>query len=1175
MIHNQFQLATDFSRLKHQREVKIATALMMNRDMIKQPFDVHDVVLTVFAVFFHRYTGASLLQIGVDGTERVRAEFDLALSDTFETLLTNVTTFPADNLPVSVVLGRETVGIRNWMEADGEIELGLVVEVQEHSMQLSFLYDAGLFAEDTILRMSANLRTLLLAVGDSFHLQLRDLPVLSEGELHLLRSMQSAEPVAYPDELTVQELFAKHPGDRIALRFAESTLTYAQLDARSNQLAHLLRAKGYGKGKRVALLLDRSFEMVIGILGVLKAGAAYVPIDPDAPQVRIDYLLQDCQTELVVTRRHLQHRLNQFPGNVLTFEEQQKELEALPDTALPLQNTADDLAYVIYTSGSTGNPKGAMLTHRGVSNLAMAQADVFGIHEQSRILQTASFSFDASILEIFFALLRGGCLVLVESGVLRDPIALTELLAREKITFALLSPAMIAQLPLHAGPDLEALAAGGDVCPAAVARAWAQRVDFLNAYGPTEATVCATAWSSKRSDTIPDNLPIGRPLPNCSIYILDAAMCEVPVGVFGEIYIASPGLAQGYLNRAALTTERFLNNPFAAGMLYKTGDLGRFLPDGNIEFGGRIDKQVKIRGFRIELGEIENVLRKHPAVQECVVVAVNGANGLKRIVGYIVAKEKFSLAEIREFLSERLPDYMVPAFLLPIAKIPMTLNGKVDERALPAPEEAYATDPATFSPPVTDIQKKIAGVWEAMLGVKQVGIDDDFFALGGDSMTIFPILLQLKPDFPELKIQDFYTCRTVAALEAHLRRQEQAASLTFSVAEEDRFVQPTKPMQKGFQMPRAVLLTGATGFLGSHVLYDLIETTSARIYCLVRAKAQTDADVRLFDTLHFYFGEQFLERVKDRVAVLQGDLAADDLGLSADDRQLIEQEVDAILHCGADVRHYGDEAEFLRINVRGTEQLLHFAKRRHGVRFHLVSTLSTATWAPPGVAEYIIDEGSSRPSEQTADNVYVKSKCYAEELVRQAIAEGCDASIYRVGNLIGHSVSGKFQRNVETNAFYRSLKAVLLLEAAVADQHFIDLTPIDFCSRALVYLACRRESSGQTLHVCNPEGVRGEAFVKLLQACGYPIRVMESEVLQNWVYQLAPDSELQEGRALMLAHLLEAEGEGPVLRYDCSRTMRLLAEAGISCPQPDRQLVQNMIEYVRKIGYVPEPKQPV
>ncbi|ASS75834.1 hypothetical protein CIG75_13125 [Tumebacillus algifaecis] len=1182
----RFELTTDYSRLQNQRELKITQPLVLEEELFEQlrvaahslQTNMQRVVWAGFSVLLHRYTGAEQILIGVhdSNSDWVPTRIDLSVHTTFTELLANMQKVTSDHESLSVIMGREINTINTWMENNTALELGLAVEEHSNSLRLSFVYDAGLFAEDTINRMAENFRTLLAAVVVSLDQKHQVLPVLGERDQKLLSSFQTSESVPYPQDQTIQELFAKQVelrGDRTAVQFANQKLTYTELHARSNQLAHALRSSGYGRGMLVALLLDRSFEMLVGILGVLKAGAAYVPIDPDAPQSRIDYLLEDSRAAVVLTRSHLLDRLQGFSGEVVSFEQERNAWESFPITSLPLANSADDLAYVIYTSGSTGNPKGALLTHRGVSNLAMAQADVFDIHEESRILQTASFSFDASIMEIFFAVLRGGSLILTESHVLRDPIALKELFAREKITYALLSPVLIAQLPLDAGPDLETLASGGDVCQVAVAQAWAQRVHFINAYGPTEATVCATAWSSLRSDVIPNSLPIGRPLPNCKIYILDAAMRQVPVGSSGEIYISSPGLAKGYLNRPNLTAERFVDNPFEEGTLYKTGDIGRFLIDGNIEFGGRIDKQVKIRGFRIELGEIETVLQQHSAVGECVVIALKSSDGQKRIAGYMVLNRTVQMTEIRDFLMKQLPDYMVPAHLISISAIPLTLNGKVDERALPAPEETDLFDLDSYSPPETEIQKKIASVWQEMLGVKRVGIHDDFFALGGHSLSIFPILLRLKPDYPSLTIQDFYTYRTVVGLERLICQKEEQAAEQGALSDAKGGVHISETIQKGIESPRGVLLTGVTGYLGSHVLFDLIETTSTHVYCLVRAHDQRAATARLIDTMRFYFGEQGVELLADRVSVIVGDLSADGLGLSAQDVGTVQQEVDAILHCGADVRHYGDEDQFIKVNVRGTEQLLAFAKRREGVRFHLVSTLSVATWAPEGVSEWVVDENSNRPSAQTADNVYVKSKRLAEELVQQAMEEGIPATIYRVGNLVGHSVTGKFQRNVETNAFYRFMKAMLLLGATIADRQYIDLTPVDSCSRALVHLAFRRETKWRTLHLCNPIGIRGNAFTKILQEIGYEIRVLGAEEFQRWVFEAGNFSEQEEGRVLMLAHLLESDGDGPVLRFDTSQAMALLAEEGISYPEPDRQLIERMIAYVIEIGYLPAPER--
>lgn len=652
----------------------------------------------------------------------------------------------AKMVPMAVWFGRELQLASQRPKAES-LELGLTFEQTTSEIVLHWTFDRSLFEEATIQRMQKNFLVMLeRALADS-EVSLKRLPLVSSQEKDLLDSFR-ATAAPYPNK-TIQELFeeqvVRNP-KRTAVRFAGQELTYEQLEAKANSFAHALRGWGLGRENRVALLLDHPELKVVSILGTLKAGCAYVPIDPDFPQSRIDYLLEDCQPSLVVTQNHLLDRLANWEGEVFDLNREASLLNLLPTTRLQAVNTADDLAYVIYTSGSTGKPKGTMLNHRGVINLAKTQADVFCIHENSVVLQFASFSFDASVLEIFLALLNGGTLVMAKREVLRDPTALTQLLEDENITFMLISPSMLSQLPLEAGPNLECIASGGEVCPSSLATKWMQRVRLVNAYGPTETTVTATAWSSMGLSEAPDPLPIGKPLPNCEIYILDAEMQEVPIGVQGEIYIGGDGVARGYLNRPELTEERFVAHPSGQPRrLYKTGDVGRYLPDGNIEFLGRTDDQIKIRGYRVELQEIESVLLSHGGLREAVVLVIE-ENGSKQLAAYAVPRSSVSKADVWAYLRRILPDYMLPGYLVFVPEFPRGATGKVDRKALPRLQEV-SLGSAEFIAPRTETEQILAEIWQEVLQIKAVGVKDHFFEVGGHSLNAVKVMHKINSRF--------------------------------------------------------------------------------------------------------------------------------------------------------------------------------------------------------------------------------------------------------------------------------------------------------------------------------------------------------------------------------------------------------------------------------------------
>ncbi|HZM74979.1 MAG TPA: amino acid adenylation domain-containing protein, partial [Candidatus Limnocylindrales bacterium] len=552
----------------------------------------------------------------------------------------------------------------------------------------------------------------------------------------------------------------RHP-DRPALVFDGGRVSFAGLDRRANQLARALIARGAGPERVVALVLPRSVEIVVAQLAVAKAGAAFLPVDPDYPADRIAFMLSDCRPVLVLTGPELM---------VLEAEAEGLPTGRLSDVDFDLEHPA----YVIYTSGSTGRPKGVMVAHRGLASFSAAEIDHYAVGEDDRVLQFSSPSFDASILELCMSLPAGAALVVPPPGPLLGE-HLAHVLAGQRVTHALIPPAALATVPHEGLPRFRGVIVGGEACTAELVRRWAPDRRLINSYGPTECTVVST-WSQPLAAD-EGTPPIGRPIANTRVFVLDAGLRPVAVGAVGELYVAGIGVARGYLNRAGLTAQRFVANPFGAqfgapgARMYRTGDLVRWRGDGQLEFVGRADHQVKIRGFRIEPGEIEAVLTGHPGIAEAVVVAREDQPGVKRLVAYLVpVSHAPETAELRELLKATLPDYMVPAAFVILDVLPLSPNGKLDRQALPEPE--FAADQTDYVAPRNQAENTLAAIWAEVLGAAQVGVDDDFFTLGGDSILTFQVLSRVRDAFGvELPMRALFEAPTVAALAATLPRQ--------------------------------------------------------------------------------------------------------------------------------------------------------------------------------------------------------------------------------------------------------------------------------------------------------------------------------------------------------------------------------------------------------------------
>ncbi|MFN6478156.1 non-ribosomal peptide synthetase [Nostoc sp. DedQUE07] len=677
-------------------------------------------------------------------------------------------------------------------------------------------YNTDLFDERTIKRMTGHFVTLLESIVANPQQQISQLPLLTGVEQHQLLVEWNSTQADYAQDKCIHQLFeeqVQRTPDAVAVVFGSEQLTYKQLNCRANQLAHYLRSLGVKPDVLVGICVERSLEMLIGLLGILKAGGAYLPLDPDYPTERLRFMLEDAQVSVLLTQQQVIDRLPEHQANLVCLDEVWEKIEQNNQDNPTSGVKAFHLANVIYTSGSTGKPKGVMVEHKGLCNLTQAQIQTFSVDCHSRILQFASFSFDASIWEVVMALGSGATLYLGTKDSLLPGKPLIEQLRNHGITHITLPPSALAVMPSEELPTLQTIIVAGEACPAELIKQWSVGRNFFNAYGPTEASVCATickatpkAMTSGRSETNAkctnedEKISIGKAIANTQIHILDEYLQPVPVGVPGELHIGGVGLARGYLNRPELTQEKFITNPFGTGRLYKTGDLARYLPDGNIEYIGRIDNQVKIRGFRIEIGEIEAALSQHSDVQICCIIAreetpdntctersrsVSQRGRSKRLVAYVVpqkditcterlvpseaevSRSTLTTSELRQFLSNKLPGYMIPNVFVMLESLPLTPNGKVDRRALPAPD--LQQELSDYVMPNTEVESIIAGIWEKALAVEKVGIYNNFFELGGHSLLLVKINHELQEELGlELSIVDMFNYPTIHSLSQYL-----------------------------------------------------------------------------------------------------------------------------------------------------------------------------------------------------------------------------------------------------------------------------------------------------------------------------------------------------------------------------------------------------------------------
>jgi len=652
------------------------------------------------------------------------------------------------------------------------------------------LYDCARFEKNTIVRLLDHLRTLLGSMAADPDQRLGEISLLNEAERHQLLSQWNNTDADYPQRELVHELFeaqARSSPDLVAVEFQDRQLSFAELNARANQLARYLIENGVGPEVKVGICMERSLEMVVGILGTIKAGGAYMPLDPAFPRDRLAFILRDTSAPVVLTQSHLLGSLPDHSAHCICLDSDWESVEKYSGSDLHVAVEDENLAYVIYTSGSTGVPKGVMSTHAGLRNRLLWMQETYNLTRYDRVLQKTPYSFDVSVWEFLWPLMTGARLVVAEPGGHQDAAYLLNLISEREITTLHFVPSMLRAIleqdGLESLTSLRQVICSGEALPFEMQEKFFGRldVDLHNLYGPTEASIDVTYYNC-REGSKQGVVPIGKPIANTQIHILSKHLQPAPLIVPGELRIGGIGLARGYVNRPDLTAEKFMPDPLSkepGARLYKTGDLARWLEDGNIEYLGRMDFQVKIRGFRIELGEIEAVLNRHRGIKEAVVVAREDSLGDKRLIAYVVADRQGELPEddLRGFLQEKLPAYMVPSLFVTLDALPVTTSGKVDRKALPPPER---TEKSTgYVAPRTPCEEELAKMWGELLGVERVGIREKFFDLGGNSITAVRLLAQVQKRFgQELPLNSLMRASTIEAMAGLIR--DEVGSLDWS-----------------------------------------------------------------------------------------------------------------------------------------------------------------------------------------------------------------------------------------------------------------------------------------------------------------------------------------------------------------------------------------------------------
>ncbi|GAT17586.1 linear gramicidin synthetase subunit D, partial [Mycolicibacterium thermoresistibile] len=1053
-----------------------------------------------------------------------------------------------------------------------------VMALPGHELGLRIEYDTEVFDTAAIDALADRFRRVLESmVGDPAR-RLSAIEVLDAAEREQLDAWSNRAVLADSPALeSIPEVFARQvardPG-AVAVTFEGRSMTYGELDDAATELANLLAVYGAGPGESVALLMPRSADAIVAILAVLKTGAAYLPIDPAVPAARLEFMLSDAEPIVALTTVELGTRFNGTGVPIIEVDDPAPPM--YPSSTL-LPPAPDDIAYLIYTSGTTGVPKGVAITHANVTRVLHTLPADLPAGPGKVWSQWHSLVFDVSVWEIWGALLHGGRLVIVPESITGSPDDLHDLLVAEHVDVVYQTPSAAGMLSQR-GLDSTALVVAGEACPTDLVDRWAPGRVMINAYGPTEATIYAAISAPLTAGAAV--APIGTPVPTGAAFVLDEWLRPVPPGVVGELYLAGHGIGVGYIGRAELTGTRFVACPFGppGSRMYRTGDLVRWGADGQLQYLGRADEQVKIRGYRIELGEIQAALADLDGVQQAAVIAREDRPGDKRLVGYITGTADPDQARAR--LADRLPAYMVPAAVVVLDRIPLTVNGKLDRRALPAPEYQRAD---RYRAPETAVEKTLTEIFAHVLGLERVGVDDSFFDLGGDSISAMRAVAAINTALDtDVAVRTLFEAPTVRRLSRQLEggadtapqgadlgavtyesvhgataTEVRAADLTL-----DRFIDAAT-LRTAADLPRptgqvqTVLLTGATGFLGRYLLLEWLRRlrrVDDTVICLVRGRSDADARQRLeavFDT-DPALRRHFRELAAERLQVIAGDKGQPNLGLDVQTWRRLAERVDLIVDSAAFVNSVLPYRELFGPNVVGTAELIRFALTAKLKPYNFVSTSDIGRQIEPDLFTEDADIRTISPT-RTVDasyaNGYGNSKWAGEVLLREAHDLcGLPVAVFRSGMiLVDPTYAG--QLNVTDTV---SRMVLSIVATGVAPKSFyrlgddgsrqrahFDGLPVDFVAEAVATLGWQiaRTATGspagdfRTYHVMNPhdDGIGIDEYVDWLIEAGHPIERIDDfgEWLRRFEAGLhaLPERQRQHSVLQMLTLLRQQGGE--------------------------------------------------
>lgn len=979
------------------------------------------------------------------------------------------------------------------------------------ALNIAYDYKTSKYEDSDIIAIHNRIMHIVNQILSCNDINVSNIEIVTSKEKYDILYKWNDTDADYPKDKTVIDLFEEQvekTPDNIALCFNDDFLNYKNLNEKANQLAHFLVSLGIKNGDVVAIRLNKSLEMIIGILAIMKAGACYLPIDLSYPQERVSFMLKDSNAKLFLTNALHKDDLEISISSIL-IDLSNEEIYTGNTQNLNIAIKPEDSIYIIYTSGSTGTPKGVELMHRNIVRLLKNDHFLFDFSDKDIWTMFHSCAFDFSVWEMYGALLYGGKLILVPELIAKDPSKFLDLLRKEKVTVLNQTPTYfynLSDMELLKDDDnlcIRYIIFGGEALNPKFLQEWHIKYPstrLINMYGITETTVHVTFRELSGTDLLTTSSNIGTPIPTLKVYVMDKNQRLMPYGVEGEMCVAGLGLCKGYLNRPELNSTRFVQNPYVPGeLLYRSADSAILSDDGVLFYKGRIDNQVKIRGFRVELGEIESKLRAHSCVDKCIVLPKNVDNKDSFLVAYLICNRPTTDNELKSYISKLVPTYMIPTYFVFMDSFPLTNNGKIDRKNM-LNMDITLTKSISYVEPRNDFESTFAKVLEDTLGIKNVGIDDNILELGADSLTLMKVTVELLQKNYTVNIQDIYELKTIRLISDKLDYRNKINKI---LSDKIYYNFDEKFTNIKFNFNN-VLLTGSTGYLGIHLLYDLLVNTSATIYCLIRKKNGVEPKYRLMKKLEFYFGKDILKFIDNRIKVIDGDIALDNLGLDSSSYNELGKVIDVVVHCAAVVSHYGNKELFNTINVVGTNHIIDFCMN-FDIKLNHISTTSVCAYHIDSIDSCVpFDEHCLYIGQSYEDNIYIKTKFEAECNIYEAINSGLNATVYRLGNITARFIDGKFQENENENAFLNRIISFVKLEK-IADSFAnisIDLSPVDICSNLIINMLGYESSYGKVFHICNNNVITVKNLIEFLNKLGKHIDIVSDSEFNSFISNL-------------------------------------------------------------------------